>query len=246
MKKVRIKQSITASDATGGRPEAFTINDLPASERPRERLQESGASALSVQELIAVILRQGISGESVTVTVQRLFDHFKTLRAMSQAPIEELQRVRGIGLAKACQIKAVFELADRLVKSPEGARPSVKTPEDIMSLLAGELRGEKKEHFYAVLLDTRGRYIKKVEISRGSLDSSIVHPREVFREAMMAAAASLVFAHNHPSGDPMPSPEDVKMTERLVQVGQLVGIDVLDHVIVCDGGFTSMKRRGLL
>ena len=228
------------------RGKSFTINDLPDSEKPRERLQEHGAGALSVQELLAVVLGRGISGESVTVTTQRLFDHFGTLRGVANATVEELCQVRGIKLAKASQIKAVFELAGRLESNPDGDKRPVKTPEDAMNVVREQLRGMKKECFLALLLTTRGKLIKMVEVSVGSLDSSIVHPREAFREAMTASAASVVFVHNHPSGDPSPSAEDVKMTERLVQVGQLVGIDVLDHVIVCDGGFTSMKRKGML
>jgi DNA repair protein RadC len=224
----------------------FTINDLPDSEKPRERLQEHGAGALSVQELIAVILGRGIAGESVTVTAQRLFDQFGTLRGIAGATVEELMHVKGIGLAKASQIKAVFELAGRLESNPDGDKRTVKAPEDVRDVVREHLRGVKKECFLALLLTTRGKLIKVSEVSVGSLDSSLVHPREVFREAMSAAAASVVFVHNHPSGDPSPSAEDVKMTERLVQVGQLVGIDVLDHIIVSDSDFTSMKRKGML
>jgi DNA repair protein RadC len=218
---------------------------MPDSERPRERLQKLGVDALSVQELIAVILGSGIQDESVTVTVQRLMERFVNLRGVSLASIEELMQVRGIGLAKASQIKATFELANRLAKTPEGKNVVVKSPEDAVVQITGKLNGEKKEHFYALLLNTRGRLIKECEVSVGSLDASIVHPREVFREAMSASAASVVFVHNHPSGDCEPSVEDIQLTKRLVEVGGLVGIDVLDHVIVGGGDFVSMKRRGL-
>jgi DNA repair protein RadC len=237
-----VKTSVTPN----GRPRTFTINDLPASEKPRERLQQRGARALSEQELIAVILGRGVSGESVTVTAQRLFDHFGSLRGIANATVEELCQIRGIKLAKASQIKAVFELAGRLASNPDGGKRLVKTPEDAVEVVSEELRGAKKECFLALLLTTRGRLIKVSEISVGTLDSSLVHPREVFKPAMLASAASVVFVHNHPSGDPTPSAEDMKMTERLVEVGKLIGIEVLDHVIVCDGGSTSMKRKGLL
>ena len=196
-------------------------------------------------ELIAVILGRGIAGESVTVTAQRLLRRFNDLRGIAEATVEELAEIRGIGLAKAAQIKACFELADRLKSSPAGERPVIKKPDDVLNVAGGKLRGRKKEHFLALLLDTRGHVIKTAEISIGSLDTSIVHPREVFREAMAASAASVVLVHNHPSGDPEPSNEDIQITKRLVEVGELVGIEVLDHVIIAGEKFTSLKRKGL-
>ncbi len=225
---------------------SFTIHDLPISERPRERLQKFGVEALSAQEILALILGRGIAGESVMMTVQRLLSRFGNLKGIASASIEELSQVRGVGIAKASQIKAAFELANRLEGYAEtGKKPVVKTPDEVVSLVRGRLKGKKKEHFLALLLDTRNQLIKVSEISVGSLDTSIVHPREVFKEAISASAASVIFAHNHPSGDPEPSEDDIRLTKRLAEAGEVVGIDVLDHIIICDKGYLSLKGKGL-
>ncbi|MGD9116452.1 MAG: DNA repair protein RadC [Dehalococcoidia bacterium] len=224
---------------------SFTIHDLPVSERPRERLQKLGVEALSAQEILAVIMGRGVSGESVMVTAQRLLSKFENLKGIAEASVEELAQVRGIGIAKAAQIKASFELASRLDGHAREVKAVVKTPEDLMGLVGKRLQSKKKEYFLAVLLDTRNQLIKIAQISVGSLDTSIVHPREVFKEAISASAAAVIFAHNHPSGDAEASPDDVKLTKRLAEAGELVGIDVLDHIIVGEGSFTSLKREGL-
>lgn len=224
----------------------FTVRDLPRSERPRERLQRLGAENLSVQELLAVVLGRGIANESVLITSQRLLDKFKTVRGIAEATSEELLQVRGIGLAKACQIKAAFELSNRLSASSDNRKNNaISSPEDVYKELESRARGKKKEYFWAVLLDTRNKLIKSVEISVGSLDSSIVHPRELFKEAISASASSIIIAHNHPSGNPQASQDDINLTKRLKESGDIIGIEIVDHIILGDERFLSMKREGI-
>jgi DNA repair protein RadC len=226
---------------------SFTVRDMPAYDRPRERLQRIGVENLSALEILAVILGRGIRGESVLVTAQRLLDKFVDFPGIAGASVEELSKVRGIGPAKACQIKAAFELANRWDSSKSSAAGSIiKSPQDAYIELKARARGQKKEHFWAILLDTRNKVIKSVEISVGSLDSSIVHPRELFKEAISASASSIIAAHNHPSGNPEASQDDIKLSRRLKEAGELVGIELVDHIIIGDGRYISLKREGQL
>ncbi len=225
---------------------SFTIHDLPLNERPRERLLKLGIEALSAQEILALILGRGIKGESVMMTAQNLLSKFGNLENIAAASVIELAEVKGIGPAKAAQIKAAFELSKRLENSfNDRPKERVKSPQDVIKSVRNKLKGKKKEHFLVLSLDTRNHLITTQTVSIGSLDSSIVHPREVFKEAISSSAASVIFIHNHPSGDPTPSEDDIKLTRRLVEAGDLIGIEVLDHIIVCDKDHISMKASNL-
>ena len=225
----------------------YTVRDLPASDRPRERLKRLGAEALSTAELIACITGSGTRGDSVVMTSQKLLSEFGNLQNIASASIQELSKSRGIGEARAIQLKAAFEIGRRLA-DPDYAEKGnpVQSPEEAFTSMQEKLRGKKKEHFYVLCLDTRNRVSNKRQVSIGNLDSSIVHPREVFKDAISSLAASVIFVHNHPSGDLEPSSEDVNLTRRLVEAGELLGIPVLDHIIVSDKGYTSLKSRNLL
>jgi len=226
--------------------DSFTVHDLPVGERPRERLFKLGSEAISAQEILALILGRGIKGESVMMTSQKLLSRFGSLKGVADASIEELTQTRGIGPAKAAQIKAALELSRRLEADfDEKPKPVIKSPGDMAALMRSKLKGKKKEHFWVLCLDTRNRLIGDKQVSIGSLDTSIVHPREVFKEAVSSSAASVIFVHNHPSGDPEPSKEDIELTKRLVKAGEIIGIDVLDHIIVCDKSYLSLKAKNL-
>jgi DNA repair protein RadC len=226
---------------------SFTVHDLPISERPRERLLKHGVAVLSQQELLALILGRGTKGESVMVTAQTLLSEFRTIKKLATASVEELTKIKGIGTAKATQIKAALELSQRMDNLDDpGPKIAVKSPDDVMKVVKNQLKGKKKEHFYVLLLDTRNHLIELDEVSKGSLDSSVVHPREVFQKAILHSAASVIFVHNHPSGDPTPSKDDIQLTKRLIEVGELMGIEVLDHIIACDYDHLSMKAKNFL
>lgn len=224
----------------------LTVRDLPASERPRERLTALGPEALSEQELVCCILGRGIAGESVLVTAQRLLSAFGTVRGIAEASVEQLATIRGVGVAKAVQLKAAAELARRIAKPSAQRLQTVETAEEAAAFIRPYLVDKKKEHFVALLLDSRHRVIRLSPIAVGSLSASLVHPREVFREAIAASAACMIIAHNHPSGDPEPSDHDITLTKRLLQAGKLLGIEVLDHLIVGSHRPVSLKALGVM
>lgn len=229
----------------GLKESSFTINDLPRAERPRERLQKFGAEALSSQELLALLLGRGIKGESVMVTAQRLLSSFGNIKNLSEASIEELSSIKGIGLAKAAQLKAAFELARRKDDHDERQIP-VKSHQDVIKLVKQRLKDKKKENFLILCLDTRNNLIRIGNISTGTLDANLVHPREVFKEAIQSLASSIILVHNHPSGNPEPSEADLDITKRIQETGKIVGIDVLDHIIVGDNTSFSFKEKGIV
>jgi DNA repair protein RadC len=211
--------------------QSFTIHDLPKEERPRERLVKFGEQVLSAQELLQVILGRGIAGESVAITAQKLLSKFGSLQKLSEASIEELSEFKGIGSSKATQLKAVFEIGRRIsTQTPPYKGRELADPEKVYRLLKSKLSDYHKEHFYIIPINSRNFSI--AEISLGSINASIVHPREVFAEAIKSKAVSVIFAHNHPSGDPEPSEDDLILTKRLAEAGKILGIEVVDHIIV--------------
>jgi DNA repair protein RadC len=212
--------------------QSFRIKDQPVSQRPRERLVEHGADALSHAELIAILLRTGLKGANAVEIGEQLMHKYRTLQALAQASVADLQEVKGIGRDKAVTLVAAFALARKMAAELRMESPVLETPEAIVNLLREDNRLRQVETFQIILLNTRHRLIHVERVSQGTLDTILVHPREVFRAAIAANAAAVVLAHNHPSGDPTPSEADIKVTRDLIRAGQLLKIDVLDHIIV--------------
>ena len=208
------------------------IREMPAQERPRERLVEHGAEALRNAELIAILLRTGMKGVSAIQIADQLLQKFETLDRLARATLPELIQVKGIGRDKAIALKSAFTLAQRMAKELRGEAPLLDSAERVADLLREENRLYEVETFQSVLLNTRRRLIRVEQISQGTLDTILVHPREVFRGAIAANASALILVHNHPSGDPTPSEADIKATRDLIRAGQLLKIEVLDHVIL--------------
>ena len=226
---------------------SFTVRDLPRPERPRERLQKLGADALSSQELLALVIGRGIPKKSVMTIAQELISRFGNVKAISQASIEELSQIKGIGIAKAAQIKACFELARREDLDLEDLVPfEIKNPEAVVKAVRASIQDKAKEHFKLILLNSRNKILRISPVSTGTLTTSLVHPREVFRDAITHSAASVVLAHNHPSGDPEPSEDDLKITKKLVESGKILGIEVIDHIIIGKNNYYSFREKGLI
>jgi DNA repair protein RadC len=222
-----------------------TIKDLPSSERPRERLARLGAGALLDSELLAIILRVGVGGENAVRMAERLLGHFGGLSGLARASVAELSSLKGVGVAKAVQLKASFELGRRLLIESPDERPQVLSPADAARLLMGEMSLLSQEQLRVMLLDTRNRLLGVQTVYVGSLNSTVVRVSEVFHEAITHNCAAIIVAHNHPSGDPDPSPEDVAITRRIVEAGHLLGIEVLDHLVIGHQRYVSLKESGL-
>jgi DNA repair protein RadC len=222
------------------------MKDMPSELRPRERLLKEGARSLTDAELLAILLRTGTSRNTALDLAAVILANFNGLRGLVQASVEELSAVKGVGPAKAAQIKAALELGKRLAADSGEERAVIKTPADAAGLVMEEMRHLDREHFRALLLNAKNQVIGQEVISIGTLNSSAVHPRELFKGAIKRSAAALILVHNHPSGDPSPSREDVEVTRRLVEVGRLIGIEVLDHLVIGDNKFSSLKAKGLL
>ena len=223
----------------------YRIMDLHESDRPRERLAALGPQALTNAELIAILLRMGVKGESAVTVGQRLLQKFSGLSGLHRAPFKELMNQHGLGEAKAAQIKAAIELGRRLtLESPE-ERPAINSPADAAALVQYEMSALEQEHLRVILLDRRNRVLESVEVYKGSVNSSQVRVGEVFKEAIRKNASAVIVIHNHPSGDPTPSPDDVAVTRAIVQAGKLLDVEVLDHLVIGQGKWVSLKERGL-
>jgi len=224
------------------------IKDWPAADRPREKLLATSAASLSDSELLALILRTGHSanGTSALDLSRQLLTRFGSLRALASAAAAELCNVSGIGPAKAAEILALGELARRFSTTPLPPGARFTSSGQVFAHFHERLRDHKKEVFLALMLDSKNRVLREIQVSEGSLNASIVHPRDVFQPVIRESAAAVLFIHNHPSGDPAPSPEDLELTTRLRDVGALIGVRVLDHIIIGSGTYVSLADRGVL
>ena len=235
------------------RHDSLRVCDMPAQLRPREEFERVGAENVSDAVLLALILRTGTKGINVVEVSQRLLSAFGSLTALAKASVKDIQAINSIGPVKAQMIKASMELAQRLTRESVGESPIVTTPEQAAAVLRERARVLQKEIFWALMLDAKNRLINEPQrISEGTLTSSLVHPRELFKKAVELSCASMILAHNHPSGDPTPSSEDIKITKQLISAGEVMGIRVLDHIVIghrklnSSTDFLSLRETGLV
>ncbi|MFT8322226.1 MAG: DNA repair protein RadC [Bacillus sp. (in: firmicutes)] len=224
--------------------DSLLIRDFPDDERPRERFIKYGPESLSNHELIAILIQTGSKNESVLTLANRLLVHFDGLRLLKDASLDELMSLKGIGTAKAIQLLAAIELGRRVSNLAYSDRYCIRSPEDAAKYMMNEMRFLTQEHFVCLYLNTKNQVMHKQTVFIGSLNASIVHPREVYKEAFRRSAASIICLHNHPSGDPSPSREDIEVTKRLVECGKIIGIELLDHLIIGENKFVSLKEKG--
>jgi len=226
---------------------SYTIKDLPEDERPREKLYKYGARVLSNSELLAIIIRTGNrENTSIEISQRLLALDNEGIGFLSKASLEELTAIKGVGKCKAAQILSAVELGKRISVSIEKDKLKISSPMDVANLMIEEMKYFKKEYFKIIMLDTKNQVISIEDISMGSLNASIVHPREVFIGAIKRSSASIILVHNHPSGDPTPSKEDINITKRLSEAGDILGIKILDHLIVAESKYVSLKEKGLI
>lgn len=223
----------------------LTIKDLPKDQRPREKLMLHGAASLSNAELIAILLRTGTKKETAVGLAERLLNKSGLIGLAMMQP-QDLCKLKGIKTAKAVTVAAALELGKRLSTAGFHERPLIRCPQDAANLMMARLRYEQKEHFISLLLNMKNYVIASPVISVGSLNASIVHPRELFRQAISYSAAALIMVHNHPSGDPTPSQEDIEITQKISAAGELLEIKVIDHIIIGDGKYVSLKEKGII
>ena len=223
----------------------YRITDMAEAERPRERLLRLGPQALNTAELLAILLRVGVPGENAVQVGARLLQSLGGLRGLHQADVAEVEAQHGIGEAKAAAIKAAIELGRRLALEAPEERPEIHSPADAAALVQYEMSALEQEHLRVILLNTRNQVLDIVELYHGSLNASVVRVGEVFKPAVRRNAASIIVVHNHPSGDPTPSPEDVVVTKAIIEAGRLLDIELLDHLVIGQGRYVSLKERGL-
>ncbi len=226
-----------------------TMKQLPLSEKPYEKCIQYGAQALSDAELLAVIIRTGTRGESAVSLAQNILSEFQFPEGMLgllRASIPELCKIKGIGTVKAVQIKCIGELSKRIARAGFGTQPVFSSPEEIANYYMEQMRHEMRELAVVMMLNSKNRLLHEMVISTGTVNHSLVSPREIFLEALRYQAVSVCLIHNHPSGDPTPSREDIMITRRLKEAGEIIGIYLLDHIIIGDNSYNSMKKRGIL
>lgn len=224
----------------------LTIKQLPPELRPRERLIQFGAGSLSNAELLAIVLGTGTKNETTVQLSEKLLSHFQTLGLLGKSTVEELCSINGVGEVKATKVLAAIELGRRMGSALPSERYTINSPEDVVRLLMPDMRYLDREHFKALILNIKHQVLRISDVSIGSLNSSVVHPRELYKMVIRHNGAAVIVVHNHPSGDPAPSSEDIAVTKRLCEAGSILGIDLLDHIILGDGRFISLKEHNLM